>query len=181
MNNQCGMVTRVLGIVGVALERARWQRTYCIYRKQYDIDPSFKFNGHGTVLTGNGTIQLGADSYIGRHSAIRTHEGGKVVIGRKCAISHYVMMYSQSRVADQDMSGEIMRKRGNIVIGDYCWIGAHVFINPGVTIGGNAVIGANSVVTHGIPDNCIAVGAPAKVVRGKAHLGGGCAGGSSCG
>ncbi|MNR40369.1 putative acetyltransferase [compost metagenome] len=46
-----------------------------------------------------------------------------------------------------------------------CWIGINVVILPGVTIGKNAVIGANSVVTTSVPDFAIAVGAPAKIVR----------------
>jgi galactoside O-acetyltransferase len=36
---------------------------------------------------------------------------------------------------------------------------------PGVTIGGNAVIGACSFVTHDIPANPIAAGVPARVIR----------------
>ena len=46
-----------------------------------------------------------------------------------------------------------------------CWIGVNVVVLPGVTIGKNAVIGANSVVTGDIPDYAVAVGAPAKIVR----------------
>jgi acetyltransferase-like isoleucine patch superfamily enzyme len=38
-------------------------------------------------------------------------------------------------------------------------------VTKGVTIGTGAVIGANSVVTKDIPDHCIAVGAPARVIR----------------
>ena len=45
------------------------------------------------------------------------------------------------------------------------WIGARVNILPGVTIGENAIIGTGSVVTHDVPDNCIAVGVPAKIVK----------------
>jgi len=45
------------------------------------------------------------------------------------------------------------------------WIGQNVVILSGVTIGELAIIGANSVVTHSIPDRCIAVGAPAKVTK----------------
>ena len=45
------------------------------------------------------------------------------------------------------------------------WIGARVNILPGVTIGENAIIGTGSVVTKDIPDNCIAVGNPAKVIK----------------
>ncbi|MBQ9311643.1 MAG: galactoside O-acetyltransferase [Bacteroidales bacterium] len=46
-----------------------------------------------------------------------------------------------------------------------CWVGAGASILPGVTIGENSVIGAGSVVTKDVPDNCIAVGSPAKVIK----------------
>lgn len=46
-----------------------------------------------------------------------------------------------------------------------CWIGQNVVILPGVTIGELTIIGANSVVTKNIPDRCIAIGSPAKVIR----------------
>lgn len=52
----------------------------------------------------------------------------------------------------------ILIKRG-------CWIGQNVVILPGVTIGELTMIGANSVVTKSIPDRCIAVGSPAKVIK----------------
>ena len=45
------------------------------------------------------------------------------------------------------------------------WIGARVNILPGVTIGENAIIGTGSVVTKDIPDNAVAVGNPARVVK----------------
>jgi len=46
-----------------------------------------------------------------------------------------------------------------------CWIGANVTILPGVTIGENSVIGANSLVTKSIPAFHVAVGNPAKVIK----------------
>lgn len=52
-----------------------------------------------------------------------------------------------------------------ITIGDNCWLASNVTVCPGVTIGNNCVIGAGSVVTHDIPDNSLAVGVPAKVIR----------------
>lgn len=45
------------------------------------------------------------------------------------------------------------------------WIGINSVILPGITIGYNAVIGANSVVTKDVPDHAICVGAPARIVR----------------
>lgn len=52
-----------------------------------------------------------------------------------------------------------------VKIGKNCWFGAGVIVVPGITIGDNVVIGAGSIVTKNIPDNCIAVGNPCKVVR----------------
>ncbi len=45
------------------------------------------------------------------------------------------------------------------------WIGARVNILPGVTIGENAIVGTGSVVTKDVPDNCVVVGVPAKIVK----------------
>ena len=52
-----------------------------------------------------------------------------------------------------------------IKIGNDVWIGANVCILPGIKIGNNVVIGAGAVVTQDSPDNSLAVGVPAKVVR----------------
>ena len=52
-----------------------------------------------------------------------------------------------------------------VVIGDNVWIGGSSVICPGVTIGSNTVIGAGSVVTHDIPEWCLAAGNPCRVIR----------------
>ena len=58
-----------------------------------------------------------------------------------------------------------MWKISPIVIKRGCWIGQNVVIMPGVTVGELSIIGANSVVTKSIPDRCIAIGAPARVIK----------------
>lgn len=55
--------------------------------------------------------------------------------------------------------------KGEVIIGNNVWIGRNVCIMPNVKIGDGAIIGANSVVTHDIPEYCVAVGSPAKVVK----------------
>ena len=52
----------------------------------------------------------------------------------------------------------------DVVIGEGSWLGEHVCV-IGASIGKNCVIGANSVVTHDVPDYSIAVGVPAKVIK----------------
>lgn len=58
-----------------------------------------------------------------------------------------------------------LTSKGEIKIGRNVWIGDKVSIFGGVTIGDNVIIGAGSIVTHDIPSNSMAVGAPAKVVK----------------
>lgn len=54
---------------------------------------------------------------------------------------------------------------GEVRIGNDVWLGANVTVLPGVTIGNNVVVGAGAVVTKDIPDNSLAVGVPARVIR----------------
>ena len=152
------------------MDTLRWERRYAIYRKKYNIDPSFQFNGPGIIFYGEGNITCGRDSYMGRFGSIQASEGCKVTIGHNVAISHFVMIYTQNKEAGQDLSlpqSQIKKRMGDVTIGDHCWIGAQVFIREGVSIGNNSVIGAGSVVTSSIPPNCIAGGVPATVMKHK--------------
>ena len=52
-----------------------------------------------------------------------------------------------------------------VVIRRKAWIGAGAIILPGVTVGENAIIAAGAIVTKDVPDNTIAAGVPAKILR----------------
>ena len=58
---------------------------------------------------------------------------------------------------------------GPIAVGDNAFIGVATIVMPGVTIGNNCVIGSGSVVTRDIPDNTVAVGSPARVIKTTAE------------
>ena len=58
-----------------------------------------------------------------------------------------------------------LAQASSIKIGNDVWIGGNTTILPGITIGNNVVIGAGAVVTKDIPDDSLALGVPAKVVR----------------
>lgn len=54
---------------------------------------------------------------------------------------------------------------GGVRIGDDTWIGTNVVIVGSVNIGKHCVIGANSVVTHDVPDYCVAAGSPCVIKK----------------
>jgi maltose O-acetyltransferase len=144
---------------------------YKIYRKKYNIDPSFKFGGVGNEIYGEGELEIGKNSYANQ-IWVQLSNGYKVSIGENCRIAHNVRIYTESVSADQDLNkyawdGNDIVKKGNVIIGNGVWIGANVFINPGIIISDNAVIGANSVVTKDVPAFAIVGGVPAKLIRFK--------------
>ena len=97
-----------------------------------------------------------------------------IEIGDNVLIASNVQIYTathstklQERVVADWEAGEGICKTYALPvrINDGAWIGGGAIILPGVTIGKNSVIGAGSIVTHSIPDNCVAVGNPCRVIK----------------
>lgn len=57
-----------------------------------------------------------------------------------------------------------IKQLNDVVIGMGAWLGENVCI-IGASVGKHSVVGANSVVTHDIPDYCVAVGSPARIIK----------------
>jgi lipopolysaccharide O-acetyltransferase len=94
--------------------------------------------------------------------------GDNVLIASKVYISD--TSHGSYKGDDSDSDPSIAPQKRSLVslpvfIGENVWIGESVSILPGVKIGRASIIGANSVVTKDIPDYCIAVGNPAKVIK----------------
>lgn len=88
-----------------------------------------------------------------------------VTIGDDCFIGPNVSIYTACHSTDPIERNSRREWAKPVTVGDNVWIGGSVTILPGVTIGSNVTIGAGSVVVKDIPDNCVAVGNPCKVVK----------------
>ena len=88
----------------------------------------------------------------------------KITIGNNVFFGPGVHIYTATHPLDA-LERRTIEFSKPVVIGNDCWIGGNSVICPGVTIGNGCVIGAGSVVTKNIPDNSLAVGNPAKVIR----------------
>jgi len=119
------------------------------------------------IACGKGCISLGSKTFINENSRLVAMD--KIDIGEDCLIADSVSMYDH----DHEYSDRTKPfwKQGYltapITVGRNVWIGSHVVVCKGVTIGENSIIGAGSVVTKSIPDNVIAVGVPAKVIKSR--------------
>lgn len=94
--------------------------------------------------------------------------GKDVFIGPNCQLvtpMHPLLIEERKIRFREDGTPYDMEYAKPIVIKDGAWLASGVIVCGGVTIGKNCVIGAGSVVTRDIPDDCIAVGNPCRVVR----------------
>jgi acetyltransferase-like isoleucine patch superfamily enzyme len=115
------------------------------------------------------SISIGDGTYIGHFCHIvavdRMVIGENVLIANKAYFSDNVHGYRDPSVP---IISQPVEFKGAVEIGDGSWIGENVAI-LGAKVGKHCVIGANSVVTHDIPDYCVAVGSPAAVIKKFDH------------
>lgn len=103
------------------------------------------------------TCKIGKGTILG-YGALGIVIHSRVVIGENCFIFQHVTLGGTTH------KYEVPQVGNNVMIG----AGAKV-LGP-VKIGNDVVIGANSVVIHDIPDNCLAVGIPAKVIKENINI-----------
>jgi len=130
--------------------------------------PAAPMAGNGELLLQarekGAVIRIGANVAFSNNVSIIAAQ--EVTIGNDCLIGDFLL------VMDSDFHGIDPLERRSckglskpVVIGNNVWFGSRVIVQKGITIGENAIIAAQSVVTRDIPPDCIAGGNPAKVIR----------------
>jgi len=145
------------------------------------VGPGVTFEiGHDAV------VQLGRWSWIGHGCKIRAHEGevrigAKTVLGQECTISafQHVSVGRECILADRVMLIDFdhgvvdaerpIRAQGiykrDVRVGNNVWVGYAACFLRGVTVGDNCIVGTSAVVTRDLPDDAVAGGVPARVLR----------------
>ena len=137
-------------------------------------------------ISRRGSVSFGRFVWVGDGTKIRCHEGtveigDKTVLGQEVTISAYrrVRIGEQCVIADRAMFIDFdhgvveverpIRQQGiymeEVVIGSNVWIGYGACFLRGVSVGDNAIIGTNAVVTKDVPANAVVGGVPARVIR----------------
>ncbi len=118
------------------------------------------------LYASGGTIRIGDNCRI--HGA-SFHARGDITIGEHCLIAANTIIMDSNGHKVVPRNGkkrtESRDRPKPVIVGDDVWIGIGVLILPGVKIGNGAVIAACSVVSANVPNNCIAGGVPAKIIK----------------
>ncbi|AFT90103.1 Putative acetyltransferase (plasmid) [Paraburkholderia phenoliruptrix BR3459a] len=110
-------------------------------------------------------LEIQPDVYIGNHCHIIVTQSIVIETGVLIADRVYIADYAHGyHDTETPIKHQPLTPRAPVRIGAGAWIGENVSL-IGCKVGRNSVVGANSVVTADIPDYCIAVGTPAKVIR----------------
>lgn len=105
-------------------------------------------------------IEVKDQAGIGDHSNL--YSQGKIVIGKRAVISQGAHLCAGTH--DYQSPGfELYTKP--IVVGDFAWVAAEVFVHPGVSLGEGCVIGARSVVLKDMPEWTICTGFPCVAIK----------------
>jgi acetyltransferase-like isoleucine patch superfamily enzyme len=180
------LIMRLDGVVAIENgARLRFTRNIHLHKGVY-LD-------YGVYLHATpGGIEIDEKTFLMHHAELHVYNfralpGAGIKIGKQCIIGEFSVIRGQGGVqigdsvlfgplvqvlAVQHRYGDISRPvmeqgitaRG-IQIGDGAWLGAGCIVLDGVRVGKGAIIGAGAVVTGDIPDHCIAVGSPARVIR----------------
>ena len=131
-------------------------------------------------------IFLGSNLWISE-TRLASSKGGKLIIGNHVAIGRFSQIYALQSIIIEDgvlmaentlisdnthtftdittpVRDQDIKPLGNVVIGSGTWIGRNVVVN-GCKIGRNCIIGAYTFLKKDIPDYCVVVGNPARIVK----------------
>lgn len=110
-------------------------------------------------------LKIGSGSCIGNFNHIYATKSiiieDNVLTADKVYISDNLHGYEDITIP---IMHQAIKQKSNVIIGEGSWLGEHVCV-IGAKIGKNCIIGANSVVIKDIPDYCVAVGSPARIIK----------------
>lgn len=130
-------------------------KAHILFYKMYESKSKFRKQLYYNKLQRKYSMLIAKNAKIGEN-ILFAHLNG-IVIGEGSIIGDNCIIYHQATIGQKDNK--------------YPKIGNNVIIYPGakiigdIIIGNNVVVGANSVVTKSIPDNCIVAGVPAKIIK----------------
>ena len=117
----------------------------------------------GVRISGLNNVTVGRDVFIGCDTTILASTD--VLLEDEVMLGHKVMIVTGNHTLKDGSYRYGAFNRAPVVVRKGSWVGALCTLLPGVTVGRGTAVGANSVVTKDVPDDCVAAGVPARVIK----------------
>ncbi|MBM0129450.1 acyltransferase [Segatella copri] len=134
-----------------------------IFKENCKIGPrcSFWMEGNGIHITIGKNTSFTNDVHVNAQE-----DDMSIEIGENCMLSnHIIIRTSDSHPIYSLDSNQRINRAKPIKIGNHVWVAPCSEIMKGVTIGDGTIIGSQTMVTKDVPNNCLVVGRPAKIVK----------------
>jgi acetyltransferase-like isoleucine patch superfamily enzyme len=132
--------------------------------EKIEIDDDARINEQviiGGIKNPDSFIKIGKRTIIMEYSFINPTK--PIIIGDDTGIGGHCLLFTHGSWLSEIDGYPVTF--APITLGKKVWLPWRVFILPGVTIGDNVVIGADSLITKSLPSNCLAAGSPAKIIK----------------
>jgi acetyltransferase-like isoleucine patch superfamily enzyme len=154
----------------VIIQQNKFKGYFAIYNdSRIYIENGFAADEKSIVKAGQGSkIKIAKNTQFVACADISCHFGCSIIIGEDCLFSLHQMVFAgngHSIFSHDNGKWEKVPDEQTISIGNHVWVGYRCNIIGGADIGDGCIIGAGSTVNKRIPNNCIAAGIPAKIVK----------------
>lgn len=154
----CG-ISYMRGWIHPSVEIQKYKTGNIVLEPDVILHKGVRIDVAGEIIFGKGTS---LNTYTRVESGYKVQFGENVLIGPNVYISDRSHQYQNVNIPIMEQG---YYEKGSLVIGSGTWIGIHACVLGNVKIGKGCVIGANAVVTKDIPDYCVVVGNPGKVIK----------------
>ena len=129
------------------------------------------FMGYTSIyIEGDGNIvTIGSNLIAQPNLTLVLAEGTRLNIQNDCLFARDVKIRTSDQHGIYSSDNLRINPAKSVEIGKHVWIGAGSIINKGACIGNDSVIGMHSMVTKDIPNNCVAAGIPACIIKKDIH------------
>jgi len=120
-----------------------------------------------TIIHPSAYVATNAAIGTGNQVLMNSSISARATTGNFCIVNTSASVDHECILGDGVHIGPGAKLAGCVEIGNHTFIGTGAVIIPRIKIGNNSMIGAGAVVTHDIPDNVVAVGNPARIIKNR--------------
>ena len=119
------------------------------------------------LLHRQGYINISKNTVIEHNVGLDKLNRKGIHIGSGCLIASGTIILAHEHIFVKPDGSYYLK---DTYIGNNCFVGVRAMICPGVHIGNECVVGGGTIVTKDVPDNCMVVGVPAKIIKTGIHM-----------